>query len=99
MPLISLYPLTSFLHMNHSASIYAYSQYSIQDIPFVLSVIDYFQAMSFVVHASSKLIDLNYDNFQIENVRCIPTTFNDDVLFEPPPLSIPAVILGRCKNV
>ncbi len=75
------------------------SQYSIHNIPFVLSVVDYFQEMSFVVHANSKLRDLNYDNFQIKNVHCIPTTFNDDVLFETPPLSVPMVIIGRCKNL
>jgi hypothetical protein len=85
MPLISLCPFTSFLHMSHSTSISAYSQYFSQDIPFVQNVLDYFRAMSFVVHASSKLRDLNYDNFWVENVHCIPTTFNDDFLFEPPP--------------
>jgi hypothetical protein len=65
----------------------------------VLSVIDYFWTMLFVANASSELKDLNYDHFQIENVCCILTTFNDDVLFELPPLSVSTVTLGRCKNV
>jgi hypothetical protein len=56
--------------------------------PFVLSVDDYFIAMSFNMHVSSKLKDLNYDSFCIEIVPCIPPTFNGDVLFElPPPVS------------
>ncbi len=40
--------------------------------------------MSFVVHASSELRDLNYDNFCIGNVRCILSRFSGDVLFELP---------------
>jgi hypothetical protein len=52
----------------------------------MLNVVDYFQGMSFVAHVSSKLKDLNYDNFRIENFCCIPTTFNGDVLFEIPPI-------------
>jgi hypothetical protein len=42
--------------------------------------------MSFAAHFSSKLKDLNYDNFHIENVRYILTTFNGDVLFELHPV-------------
>ncbi len=38
--------------------------------------------MLFTRHAISKLKDLNYDKFFIENVHCILTTFNDGVLFE-----------------
>ncbi len=45
--------------------------------------------MSFAAHASFKLRDLNYDNFHIENVRWIPTTFNGDVLFEFPHIVSP----------
>jgi hypothetical protein len=46
--------------------------------------------MSFARHVtSSELRDLNYDNFFIENVHCILTTFNDDVLFELPPIGSP----------
>ncbi len=97
-PSISLCPLTYFLHTNHFASISTYSQYSIWNIPSMLNVVDCFRAMSFVAHASSKLRDLNYDNFRIENVRCIPTTFND-VLFELWALLVPTITLGRCKNV
>ncbi len=70
--------------MNHFASVFAYSQYSIQNIPSMMNVIDYLQAMSFVVHASFELKDLNYDNFCIENVHYILTRFNGDVLFELP---------------
>jgi len=85
------FPSKYFLHRNHYASIFANSLYSIIDIPsmgrpYVLSVIDYFKAMSFVTHVSSKLRNLNYDKFHIENVHCIPTTFNGDVLFELPPV-------------
>jgi hypothetical protein len=53
--------------------------------PFVLSVMDCFKAMSLAAHASSKLLDLNYDGFCIEIVPCISTTFNGDVLLEFPP--------------
>jgi hypothetical protein len=38
--------------------------------------------MSFATHVSFELKDLNYDNFHIENVPYILTTFNGDVLFE-----------------
>ncbi len=38
--------------------------------------------MSFATHGSFELKDLNYDNFHIENVRYILTTFNGHVLFE-----------------
>jgi hypothetical protein len=85
MPSIFFCPSISFLHMSHFTFVFAYSQYSIQDIPFVLSVVDYFRAMSFVAYVSSELRDLNYDKFRIENVRCIRTTFNGGVLFELPP--------------
>jgi hypothetical protein len=43
---------------------------------------------------SSKLKDLNYDNFCIQNVRYNLTIFNGDVLFELPPI----ITLGRCKE-
>jgi hypothetical protein len=39
-PSISFCPLTSSLHTSHSTLIYVYSQYSIQDIPSMLSVVD-----------------------------------------------------------
>jgi hypothetical protein len=55
-----------------------------QNIPSMLSVVDCLRAMSFAAYASFKLKDLNYDNFHTENVRCILTTFNGDVLFEFP---------------
>ncbi len=84
MPSISSCPSTFSLHMSHSTLVSTYSQYSIRDIPFVLSVIDYFWGMSFATHVSSKLRDLNYDKFCIKNVHCISTTFNDDDLFELP---------------
>jgi hypothetical protein len=96
-PLISLYPLTSSLHTNHYTLISAYFQYSIRDIPFVLSAVDCFRALSFATHASFKLKDLNYDNFHIENNRCISTTFNGDVLFEFPPIVSLDITLGKCK--
>jgi hypothetical protein len=85
-PSISLCPLTSSLHMSCSTPIFAYSQYSIRDIPSMLNVVDCFQVMSFTTHANSKLRDLNYDNFHLNNVCCISTTFNGDVLFELPPI-------------
>ncbi len=90
MPLISFCPSTSFLQMSHSVFISYDSPYSIQDIPFmgrpfVRNVVDYFKVMSFITHADSKLRYLNYDKFHIENVCCILTTFNGDVLFEFPP--------------
>jgi hypothetical protein len=75
MPSISLYLLTSSLHMSHFALVSTYSQYFIQIIPSMLSVVDWLWAMSFITHVSSKLRDLNYDNFRIENVHCISTTF------------------------
>jgi len=70
------------------------SPYSIKHIPFmgtpfVLSVVDCLKAMSFTVHVNSELIELNYAKFCIENVCCIPTTFNGDVLFELPPIVNP----------
>jgi hypothetical protein len=41
--------------------------------------------MSLATHGSSELKDLNNDNFRIEIVPCIPTTFDVDVMFESPP--------------
>jgi hypothetical protein len=64
--------------------LYTYSQYSIQDNPFVLNVVYFLWAMLFVAHVNFELRDLNYDNFCIENVHCILTKFNGDVLFELP---------------
>jgi hypothetical protein len=52
--------------------------------PFVLSVVECLKAMSFTTHVNFELKYLNYDNFHIEIVPCIPNTFNGDVLFEPP---------------
>ncbi len=54
----------------------------------MLSVVDYFGTMSLAVHASSKLKALtSYDNFCIEIIPCILTTFDGDVMFKlPPPL-------------
>jgi hypothetical protein len=40
--------------------------------------------MSLAAHVSSKLKDLNYDKFCIDNVHCILATSNGDVLFELP---------------
>jgi hypothetical protein len=48
----------------------------------VLNVVDYFKAMSLIMHANSELRDLNYDSFHIKIVPSISTTFNGDVLFE-----------------
>jgi hypothetical protein len=42
MPSISLCPLTFSLHMSHSTLVSTYSQYSIWNIPSVLSVLDSF---------------------------------------------------------
>jgi hypothetical protein len=97
-PSISLYPSTFSLHMSHFASVYVYFQYYVRDIPFVLSVIDYLWAMSFATHASFELRDLNYDNFCIENVHCILTKFNGDVLLNSSLLLILIITLGRCKE-
>ncbi len=63
-------------------------------IPFMgkasmLSVVECLRAMSFAMHASSKLRDLNYDSLCIEIVLCILTTFNGDVLFKLPPFNSP----------
>jgi capsular polysaccharide biosynthesis protein len=55
----------------------------------MLSVVDYFMIMSFAAHANFKLRDLNYDSFHIEIIPSILTIFNDDVLFELPPLVNP----------
>ncbi len=55
----------------------------------MLSVVDCFRVMSFATHASSKLKDLNYDKFCIKNVHCISIKFNDDDLFELPPVVSP----------
>lgn len=82
------------LHTSHYASVFVYSQYSISNIPFLLSVIDYLEAMSFAVHVSSELRDLNYDNFCIENVHCILSRFSGDVLFELPHVVNPDVHFG-----
>jgi hypothetical protein len=82
MPSISLFPSTFSLHTSHFALVFAYSQYSIQDIPYVFNLVNCLQAMSFAMRASFELKDLNYDNLHIENVRYILTTFNGHVLFE-----------------
>jgi hypothetical protein len=42
------------------------------------------KAMSFAPHATFELKKLNYDTLRIENIPCIPSTFNGDVLFELP---------------
>jgi hypothetical protein len=73
--------------MNHFASIFIDSPYSIKHIPsmgtpFMLSVVDCLWAMLLATHAS---FELNDNKIQIENVRYILTTFNGDVLFELPP--------------
>jgi hypothetical protein len=82
----SFCPSKSFLHTSHSTSVYVDSPYPIKDIPFVgrPSVLDYLMAMSFALHASSELRDLKYDKFFIDNIHCISTTFNGDVLFKLP---------------
>ncbi len=56
----------------------------------MLTVIDYLKAMSLAMHANSELRYLNYDNFCIKIVPCIPTTFNGDVLFEFSPIVSPS---------
>jgi hypothetical protein len=55
---------------------------------FVLNVVGYFKAMSFVTHVNFELRYLNYDHFGIKIILCISSTFNGDVLFELPPLLI-----------
>ncbi len=52
MPSISLCSSTFSLHMSHFTSVFAYSHYSIQDIPFLLNVVDCFRAMLFAVHVA-----------------------------------------------
>jgi hypothetical protein len=89
---ISLYPLEFFLHMSYFPFASTNSQDSNSLIPFMrgtsmLTVIDYLKAMSLAMHANSELRYLNYDNFCIKIVPCIPTTFNGDVLFEFPTLN------------
>ncbi len=44
----------------------------------------YTHVILLATHASSELKELNYDKFCIENVHCIPTSSNGDVLFEFP---------------
>jgi hypothetical protein len=101
---ISLYPLNFSLQMSYFLSAFVDSPYSSTNIPFVggpfvLSVVDYFRAMSSVAHVSFELRYLNYDNFHIVIIPCILTTFNGDVLFELLPLLIPMVILVKCKEL
>jgi hypothetical protein len=66
--------------------------------PFVLNVVNCLRAMSLATHVNFELKDLNYDNFHIGIVLCIPTTFDVDFLFELPPLSIMTVNLIKCKE-
>jgi len=61
--------------------------------------VDYHRAMSLTTHVNSELKDLNFDSSHIEIVPCILTTFNDDVLFEPPPpLLVSTVTLVKHKE-
>ncbi len=84
--------------MSHSISVYAYFQYSVRNIQFALSVVNYLRAMSFATHANFELRDLNYDNFRIEIVHNILTGFNGDVLLNSPLLLVSTITLGRCKE-
>ncbi len=65
----------------------------------MLSVVDYFRTMSFATHANSELRDLNYDNFCIDIVLCIPTTLNGDVLFKLPPFVCPDDHFGKMQGM
>jgi hypothetical protein len=58
--------------------------------PSFINVLDYFRAIFFAPHATSKLKELNYDTLQIENVVNIPSTFDGDVLFELPLVDHPS---------
>ncbi len=52
--------------------------------PFVLSVMECLKAMSFALHATLELKELNYDTLWIENTPSIPSSFDGDVFFELP---------------
>jgi len=90
MPIISLCPSESSLQMSHFPFVSLDSPFSNTNIsfvggPFVFNVVDHLKTISIATHASSNLRDLNYDNFHIEIVPCIPTMFDGDVIFELPP--------------
>jgi hypothetical protein len=62
--------------------------------PFVLSVVECLKAMSFTLHATLELRELNYETFWIENAPSIPSTFGGDVFFELPLVDNPNGHLG-----
>jgi hypothetical protein len=65
----------------------------------MLNVVDYLKTMSLATHASFELKDVIYDNFHIEIIPCIPTTFNGVVLLKLPPLASPNCYFGQKQGM
>jgi hypothetical protein len=63
--------------------------------PFVFNVMECLKVMSFALHATLELRELNYDTLWIENALNIPSTFDGDVFLNSPLLIIQMAIMAR----
>jgi hypothetical protein len=52
-------------------------------------VTNYLKAMSIAPHSSNELKSLNYNKIKIQYVFSLPITFNDNIIFELPPIHLP----------
>jgi hypothetical protein len=64
----------------------------------IQSIIDYLCAMSITIHASNELRNLDHDKIIIIVVSFLPTTFNNDILFESPRLFLVIIFAANARH-
>jgi hypothetical protein len=55
--------------------------------------------MSVTPHLSNKLKPLDYNKIKVQNVSFLPITFNNDIIFEFPPIRLPTGHFGQMQGM
>ncbi len=55
--------------------------------------------MSIVPHSSNKLRSLDYNKIKVQYVSFLPITFNDNIIFEQPPIYLPTNHFGQMQSI
>jgi hypothetical protein len=55
--------------------------------------------MSIVPHLLNKLKSLDYDKIKVEYVSSLPIIFNDNIVFELPPIRLPTSHSGQMQGM
>ncbi len=62
-------------------------------------MINYLKAMIITPHSLNEFRLLDYSKIKVQNVSSLPITFNDDIIFELPPICFPTGHSGQMQGM